>query len=43
MKKLFLFGAILALTVSCTPEQTIEDPNNEQSIDKDKYQVPPNG
>ncbi len=32
--------AILALVASCTPESLTAD---EQQIDKDKYEVPPNG
>jgi hypothetical protein len=42
MKKLmFIFAIVgLVLTASCTPEAQISD---EQQIDKDKYEVPPNG
>ncbi len=42
MKKLLFILAIagLVLTVSCTPESLGSD---EQQIDKDKYEVPPNG
>ncbi len=32
--------ALLALAASCTPESLN---NDEQQIDKDKYEVPPNG
>jgi hypothetical protein len=40
MKKLMFILAILALVASCTPEALTTD---EQQIDKDKYEVPPNG
>jgi hypothetical protein len=42
MKKLmFIFAIVgLVLTASCTPEALTSD---EQQIDKDKYEVPPNG
>jgi hypothetical protein len=42
MKKLMFILAILSvvLTASCTPESIAGD---EQQIDKDKYEVPPNG
>ena len=32
--------ALIALAASCTPESITSD---EQQIDKDKYEVPPNG
>ncbi len=42
MKKLMFILALLGLvlTASCTPESIAGD---EQQIDKDKYEVPPNG
>ena len=40
MKKLMFIFALLALVASCTPESLLSD---EQQIDKDKYEVPPNG
>jgi len=40
MKKLMFIFALLALIASCTPESLTSD---EQQIDKDKYEVPPNG
>ncbi len=42
MKKLMFILAVvgLALVASCTPEDLTSD---EQQIDKDKYEVPPNG
>ncbi len=40
MKKLMFIFAMLALAASCTPESLSSD---EQQIDKDKYEVPPNG
>jgi len=36
----FLAAVTLILTFSCTPENL---PSDEQQIDKDKYEVPPNG
>ena len=40
MKNLMLIFALLALVASCTQESLTSD---EQQIDKDKYEVPPNG
>ena len=40
MKKLMFIFAIIALVASCTPESQTTD---EQQLDKDKYEVPPNG
>ena len=42
MKKLFYILAVLAivLAASCTPESLASD---EVQIDKDKYEIPPNG
>lgn len=42
MKKLMLTLAMLTLIVaaSCTPESLASD---QQQIDKDKYEIPPNG
>ncbi len=42
MKKLMFILALAAfsLMASCTPESIAGD---EQQIDKDKYEVPPNG
>jgi len=40
MKKLLFIFALLAFFASCTPESLT---NDAQQIDKDKYQVPPNG
>ncbi len=42
MKKLMLILAMLTLVVaaSCTPESLASD---QQQIDKEDYQIPPNG
>lgn len=42
MRKLFFILAIggLVLSTSCTPEALTSD---EQQIDKDKIEIPPNG
>jgi hypothetical protein len=40
MKKLMFIFAILALAASCTPESLVTD---EQQLDKEQYEVPPNG
>ncbi|SDF20458.1 hypothetical protein [Ulvibacter litoralis] len=40
MKKLMFIFALLALAASCTPESLS---NDEQQIDKDKIEIPPNG
>jgi|TARA_B100000768_G_C11200238_1_gene341436 hypothetical protein len=40
MKKLLFIFALLALVASCTPESLTDD---AQQIDKDKYEIPPNG
>jgi hypothetical protein len=40
MKKLMFICALLALAASCTPESLTSD---EQQLDKDKYEIPPNG
>ncbi len=40
MKKLMFIFALLALVASCTPESLVTD---EQQLDKDKYEIPPNG
>ncbi|WP_262896177.1 hypothetical protein [Luteirhabdus pelagi] len=40
MKKLMFIFAIFALAASCTPESL---DTNDQQIDKDKYEIPPNG
>ena len=40
MKKLMFIFGLLALVASCTPESLTSD---EQQLDKDKYEVPPNG
>ncbi len=40
MKKLMFILALIALAASCTPESITSD---EQKIDKDKYEIPPNG
>jgi hypothetical protein len=40
MKNLMFIFALLALVASCTPEALTSD---EQQIDKNKYEVPPNG
>ncbi len=40
MKKLMFILALIALAASCTPESITSD---EQQIDKDKYEIPPNG
>ncbi|MGY8887263.1 MAG: hypothetical protein ACKVGT_10630 [Flavobacteriales bacterium] len=40
MKNLLFIFALLAFVASCTPESLTSD---EQQIDKDKYEVPPNG
>lgn len=42
MKKLFILALLAVAFASCTAEE-IPETTNEQSIDKDKYQVPPNG
>ncbi len=40
MKKLMFILAIAALAASCTPESI---GNDEQNLDKAKYEIPPNG
>ena len=40
MKKLMFILALIALAASCAPESITSD---EQQIDKDKYEIPPNG
>ncbi|MFT4800654.1 MAG: hypothetical protein ACI93N_000415 [Flavobacteriaceae bacterium] len=40
MKKLMFILALIALAASCTPESITSD---EQQLDKDKYEIPPNG
>jgi uncharacterized lipoprotein YajG len=40
MKKLMFILAALALMASCTPEALV---SNDQQIDKNKYEIPPNG
>ncbi|RMA56639.1 hypothetical protein [Ulvibacter antarcticus] len=40
MKKLMFIFALLVFAASCTPESLSD---NDQQIDKDKYEVPPNG
>jgi hypothetical protein len=40
MKNLMFIFALLALVASCTPESLSSD---EQQIDKDKIEIPPNG
>jgi hypothetical protein len=40
MKKLMFILALIALAASCTPESIT---SYEQQIDKDKYEIPPNG
>jgi hypothetical protein len=40
MKKLMFIFALLVFAASCTPESLSSD---EQQIDKDKVEIPPNG
>ena len=40
MKKLMFIFALLGIVASCTPESLTSD---EQQIDKDKVEIPPNG
>ena len=40
MKKFMLIFAMLVFAASCTPESLS---NDDQQIDKDKVEIPPNG
>ena len=40
MKKLMFILALIAMAASCTPESLSSD---DQQIDKNKYEIPPNG